>query len=162
MTFKIGYVAKRTGFVDTDSQTRKLYAFGCDVIYTAADGVDEAVRAIREDPTDEGDLFVVCSAAIIGRPALPRVMAALGEQGVDLHSLAANMTFPTRDAAAIKLAWDDIIKVERRTGGKGGAPKKYSRDKMQALREEGYNNTDIAKEIGCSPATVGRTMGDHN
>lgn len=157
MTFKIGYTAKRTGFVDVDSQVRKLREFGCDVIYGANETVYAAIQALREPD----DLFVVCSAAIIGRPALPRVMAALGEHGVDLHSLAANMTFPTRDAAAIKLAWDDIIKVERRTGGKGGAPKKYSLDKMQALRDEGYNNADIAKEIGCSPATVGRTMGDH-
>lgn len=157
MTFKIGYFAKRTGLISEADQTARLRDYGCDVTYGPDEGIDAAIQAIR----GAGDLFVVYSTAVITRPAFPRVCAALSKAGVDLHSIEAGETFPTRDGEAMKRAWDGIAGAERRTGRKGGRPSKHSREKMQSLRDEGHNNSEIAKLVGCSPATVGRKLGDH-
>lgn len=157
MTFKVGYVANRSGLLGPLAQTERLNESGCEVVYGGDSTIDDAIQALR----GPDDLFVVYSTAVIGRPSFPRVIAALSKLGVDLHSLEANETFPTRDGEAMKRAWDGIGGMEKRNGKKGGRPKTFKRYKMQALRDEGYNNAEIAKLVKCSPATVGRTLGDH-
>ena len=44
-------------------------------------------------------------------------------------------------------------------GKQGGRPKQYSKEKMQKLRDAGLSNQDIADNLGCSVATVERTIG---
>lgn len=157
MVFKIGYIAKRTGLISEADQYKKLKEFGCEAVYAPDEGIDAAMQALR----GKGDLFVVYSTAVISRPAFPRVVAELAKLSVDLHSIEAKETFPTRDGEAMKRAWDGISGAERRTGKKGGRPSQYNKDKMQSLRDEGYNNAEIARLLDCSPATVGRKLGDH-
>ncbi|MDB4725976.1 helix-turn-helix domain-containing protein [bacterium] len=156
MTFKVGYVAKRSGLISKAQQLEHLQSM-CDVIYDGEldeGGIDAAIQAIRGPE----DLFVVYSTAVIGRPSFPRIIGKLSKLGVDLHSLEANETFPTRDGEAMKRAWDGIGGMERRNGKKGGRPSQYDSGKIDKLYSDGYNNKEIADIIGASPATVGRYL----
>lgn len=47
-------------------------------------------------------------------------------------------------------------------GQQGGRPKKYTEEEMMQLRMSGLSNKDIAKTLGCSAATVDRTIGKEN
>lgn len=147
-------MAKRSGLASVEEQTAALNEHGVDVIYTQDEGWQEAVRALRS----RDDLFVVQSTGVFGRPAFPNVLAALGAKGVDLYSVEADETYPTRDGEAIKRAWTGITNMERRIGHRGGAPVRHDAERIKALHVEGYTNSEIARIVGCSPATVGRKL----
>lgn len=43
-------------------------------------------------------------------------------------------------------------------GKKGGRPPKYDKNKMLELRSNGMTDQEIAKNLGCTPKTVQRTL----
>ena len=181
MSRKFGYARVSSDGQDLSAQREALRAAGCDIIreekVSGSSTVGREQLAILLDFMAEGDTLVVTKLDRLARSTLDMltIITQLGERGVTFVSLAEPWANTDNPASKLMLTvMSGIAEFERgrlrerqREGiavakAKGGVFQggkvRFSAAVIQQKRAEGMKPTEIARHLGCNPATVFRAL----
>jgi len=180
MARRFGYCRVSSDGQDLTAQRNALQAAACDIIREEkVSGSSTAGReqlAILLDFIAEGDTLVVTKLDRLARSTLDMLMiiTKLGERGVKFVSLAEPWANTDNPASKLMLTvMAGIAEFERgrirerqREGvvlakAKGvfkGGKVRFDPVVIQQKRAEGMTPTEIARHLGCNPATVFRAL----
>jgi DNA invertase Pin-like site-specific DNA recombinase len=180
MARKFGYARVSSDGQDLTAQRQALHAAGCDIIREEkVSGGSTSGReqlAILLDFIAEGDTLVVTRLDRLARSTLDMLMiiTKLGERGVKFVSLAepwANTDSPASklmltvmagiaefERGRIRERQREGIVVAKAKGVFKGGKVRFDPTIIQKKREEGMTPTQIARHLGCNPATVFRAL----
>ena len=178
----IGYARVSTEAQDTEIQMQQLTDLGCEQIFTekrsgtALENRDQLQRAI--DVSRKGDVIVVMKLDRLARSTRDALNIAdqlkdkgvglrLEDLSIDVNSTTGRMVYSVMSSVAemeanrIKERCDLGRINAKEKGIHLGRPAMIKKSKIIKLSEKGTSQTDIAKIMGISRATVTRAIKEH-
>lgn len=179
----VGYARVSTTHQSLEVQLEQLAAAGTEKIFREqVSGKSAANRPQLNAALDfcrEGDTFIVTRLDRFARSAhdLHAIVATLNEKGVGFRCLQQGGLDTTTSHGKLMLGilgavaeFELDIRQERQRegiekakvrGAYRGGKQRYNASEIQKFRAEGLRPREIARKLGCSPATVYRLLENH-
>lgn len=165
MSYKLGYIADRTGVPSKAKQQEKLIEYGVDEM-SIYENLDDCLASLRAD-----DRLCVYTTAILGRNKLNSTFLTVGEKdAVGVFSIKMRHLYRCDESdGGIKVladAWDElnnitknqIAEVGRQLGGRKQSKVWAKSDEINESRNQGMSFKELAEVHNTSQATIHRII----
>lgn len=165
MSYKLGYIADRTGVPSKAKQKEKLIEYGVEET-SIYDNLEDCLASLRAD-----DRLCVYTTAILGRNKLNKTFVSLAKMdAVGVFSLKMQHLYPCSGfGAGIEVladAWkelNDVSKnqmaaVGRQLGGRKPGKIWEQADEINIYRNNGCSIKELGEVFGTSEATIRRIL----
>lgn len=163
MSYKVGYIQRRSQSIVPDRQKEELEICGVDVVYNNLDD------ALAESSIRKGDTLCVWSMGIIGRVRVHEAFLAVAKAGgKGIYSLKTKKLYPSKLPAAQHIhdaiqeikGFEDKVRTVATGEVSGRKPllSEAQRARARDLHTDGVHIDDIAMKLKCSSSTIRRIL----